>query len=333
MKRFILCAAVLSLTSTGLSGIEPPIDPPATFANSIGMKFVWIRPGSFVMGSPDDEEARNRDETQHKVTLTKGFYLGVHTVTQEQWQTVMGANPSVHQGQKNLPVDNLSWINCEAFLDKLSKKEGRTYRLPTEAEWEFACRAGTKTPFSFGGTITTDQANFNGRLSSYGNVESSGFRGTTAPVGSYPANAWGLCEMHGNVWQWCADWYGDYPTGAVTDPRGLYADAKGAEELVNRLSSQTFQVRQAANNALREMGTAALSALRRATISSPDLETRRRAEQLLAALPKHAEQRVLRGGSFATQASFTRSANRFPAQPDLRYEGFGFRVATDLKAD
>src|SRR5262249_1291034 len=121
--------------------------------------------------------------------------------------------------------------------------------------------------------------------------------------------------------------------GAVSDPRGLFADATGAEELVSQLSSRRFQERQAANNALRQMGSAALSALRRATISSPDLETRRRAEQLLALLPKHAEQRVLRGGSFATQASFTRSANRFPAQPDLRYEGFGFRVATDLKAD
>src|SRR5205823_11852437 len=103
-----------------------------------------------------------------KVTLTKGFYLGVYSVTQDQWRAVMGNNPSNHQAEKNLPVENVSWDACQSFLEKLSKNEGQAYRLPTEAEWEYACRAGTTTPFHFGATISTAQANFNGSYASYG---------------------------------------------------------------------------------------------------------------------------------------------------------------------
>ena len=116
------------------------------------------------MGSPKEEIGRGENETQHKVTLTKGFYMGVYTVTQEQWQEVMGNNPSHFKGEKNLPVETVSWDDCQEFIKKLREKDKKPYRLPTEAEWEYACRAGTTTPFHFGETISTDQANYNGKL-------------------------------------------------------------------------------------------------------------------------------------------------------------------------
>ncbi len=194
-----------------------PTKPAAT--NSIGMKFAWIPPGHFMMGSPTEEKERRDDETPHKVTLTKGFYMGVYTVTQEQWKELMGDNPSIFKGEKNLPVDNVSWNDCQEFLKKLQEKDKKAYRLPTEAEWEYACRAGTTTPFYFGETISTDQANYNGN-GTYGNGKKGVRRGKTTPVGSFPANAWGLHDMHGNVWQWCQDWYEKYPQKDVIDPKG-----------------------------------------------------------------------------------------------------------------
>src|ERR1039457_4264129 len=175
-------------------------DPPKHFTNSLGMKFVWIPPGNFMMGSPKEEKERIDNETQHKVTLTKGFYMGVHLVTQEQWQSVMNNNPSHFKGEKNLPVEQLSWEDCQEFIKKLRDKDKKAYRLPSEAEWEYACRAGTKTPFWFGKTISTDQANYKG---SYGNGKKGVDRQKTTPVGSFPANAWGLCDTHGNLWEWC----------------------------------------------------------------------------------------------------------------------------------
>jgi formylglycine-generating enzyme required for sulfatase activity/serine/threonine protein kinase len=196
--------------------------PPNPFTNSIGMKFVWIPPGSFEMGSPKEEIGRGVDggnETQHKVTLTKGFYMGVYTVTQEEWQVVTGNNPSGFTGEKNLPVEQVSWDDCQEFIKKLRDKDKKLYRLPTEAEWEYACRAGTTTPFSFGETISTDQANYNGDFT-YGTGKKGVFRQKTTPVGTFPANAFGLHEMHGNVWQWCQDWLGDYPQKDMVDPQG-----------------------------------------------------------------------------------------------------------------
>jgi RNA polymerase sigma factor (sigma-70 family) len=200
-------------------GKAPAKDPPKTFTNSIGMKFVWIPPGSFMMGSPKEEQERHADETQHKVTLTKGFYMGVYTVTQEQWQKVMGNNPSRFKGEKNLPVELVSWDDCQEFLKKLREEDKKPYRLPTEAEWEYACRAGTTTPFHFGETVSTDQANYAGEYV-YGNGKAGKNREKTRPVGTFPANAWGLHDMHGNVWQWCQDWYGEYPQKDVVNPQG-----------------------------------------------------------------------------------------------------------------
>ena len=196
-----------------------PNDPPKNFTNSLGMKFAWIPPGSFMMGSPKEEKEREENEILHKVTLTKGFYMGIYTVTQEEWQAVMGNNPSKFQGEKNLPVEMVSWDDCQGFIKKLREKDKKQYRLPTEAEWEYACRAGTTTPFHFGETISTDQANFDGGTV-YGNGKGGVFRRKTTQVGSFTDNAFGLYDMHGNVWQWCQDWYGDYPQKEVVDPQG-----------------------------------------------------------------------------------------------------------------
>ena len=197
-----------------------PKDQPKEFTNSIGMKFVWIPPGSFMMGSPKEEKGRSDGEIQHKVTLTRGFYMGIHLVTQEQWKEVMGNNPSRFKGEKNLPVETVSWDDCQEFIKKLREKDKKPYRLPSEAEWEYACRAGTTTPFHFGETISTDQANYLGEAV-HGNGKKDVYRGKTTPVGSFPANAWGLFDMHGNIYEWCQDWFRDYYSNTeVVDPQG-----------------------------------------------------------------------------------------------------------------
>jgi sulfatase modifying factor 1 len=195
------------------SGVKP-VGP--FFTNSIGMKFALIWPGTFLMGSPESEEGRGGayaaeplDEAQHKVTLTEAYWLAVHPVTQTCWRAVMGKdhNPSDDVGD-DLPVEQVSWDDCHDFCRRLSERDARAYRLPTEAEWEYACRAGTTTPFYFGETISADQAHFG--------AERLGI----ATVCSFPPNALGLYDMHGNVWEWCADWYGLYPTGDVVNPHG-----------------------------------------------------------------------------------------------------------------
>ena len=177
-------------------------------AKSVDMTFAWIPPGPFLMGSPPEEPERYEDETLHEVTLPQGFYLGIHAVSQAQWQGVMGDNPSRFKG-KNRPVEMVSWEDCREFLTSLSQRSGKCYRLPSEAEWEYACRAGTTTPFHFGETISTDQANYDGNYPYNKGVKEEYRRRTTA-VGSFPPNAWGLFDMHGNVWEWCQDVYKPY---------------------------------------------------------------------------------------------------------------------------
>jgi formylglycine-generating enzyme required for sulfatase activity/serine/threonine protein kinase len=186
--------------------------------NQLGMAFAWIPPGQFLMGSPPDEEGRDEDERPHAVTLTQGFYLGIHPVTQEQWRAIVGHNPSNFTG-KNRPVECVSWEDAQRFCKKLNQRYGQRYRLPTEAEWEYACRAGTTTAYSFGDTISPDQANYNSPAA-YGSALPGVVREETTPVGLFPANAWGLYDMHGNVWEWCADWYGLYPRGSFIDQTG-----------------------------------------------------------------------------------------------------------------
>ena len=178
---------------------------------SINYKMVYISPGTFMMGSPSNEPKRDSDEKQHRFTLTKGFYIGITEVTQGQWRKIMGNNPSRFI-RDNLPVEMVSWNDCREFIRKLNSKEGGSkYRLPTEAEWEYACRAGSKTMFCFG-----DSDSRLGDYAWYSNNSSS----KTHSVAQKKPNAWGLYDMQGNVREWCQDWYGDYPSGHVRDPEG-----------------------------------------------------------------------------------------------------------------
>ena len=191
---------------------------PVQETNSIGIKLSLIPPGQFSMGSPPKEEWHRDDEVLHRVTLSSAFYMATTEVTQRQWKVMMGTDPSFCSGD-DLPVETVTWEEADEFCRKLSLKEGLTYRLPTEAEWEYACRAGTATPFHTGGTISTDQANYDGNHT-YADGRKGEFREETTGVGSFLPNAWGLHDMHGNVWEWCADWYGEYPQGDATDPKG-----------------------------------------------------------------------------------------------------------------
>ena len=196
--------------------------------NSIGMRFALIPKGTFMMGSPEGELERSEDETVHEVTISRDYYFGIHEVTQDQYLKVTGVNPSFFQGFRvrgssmNHPVEQVSWEDAVEFCKQLSelpeeKQAGRVYRLPTEAEWEYACRAGTKTAFSF-----DEEGDL---LASYRWYHRDGWfelnsSGETHGVGQKQPNRWGLYDMHGNVWEWCADWYAEYPEGPLVDPSG-----------------------------------------------------------------------------------------------------------------
>jgi formylglycine-generating enzyme required for sulfatase activity/serine/threonine protein kinase len=208
--------------------------------NSIGMKLVLIPAGKFMMGSPKEEKGRGEEEEQHQVEITQPFYMGATEVTQEQYEKVIGKNPSWFSptgggkdrvrgmDTRRFPVEMVSWEEAVAFCKKLSelpeeKRAGRSYRLPTEAQWEYACRGGAKSsrPFHFGDSLSSTQANFNG-LFPFGGASKGIYLERPTGVGSYEANAFGLFDMHGNVWEWCADWYGKYPRNGTSlkDPTG-----------------------------------------------------------------------------------------------------------------
>ncbi len=242
MRRAILFPTLISVASLSCAvGVYLAEQPAASqedakaITNSIGMKLARIAPGKFVMGSPADEVHRNSDETQHEVAITRPFYLGVHEVTQGQYQKVMGVNPSFFAknggGKQRVenkdtavyPVERISWLDAVEFCKKLSAKEGKIYRLPTEAEWEFACRAGTKSVFHLGNDFNSNLANINGlSYSAYGKEEAGPFHRSTVTVGGYKGNDFGLFDMHGNVQEWCADWYADdyYKNSPKDDPQG-----------------------------------------------------------------------------------------------------------------
>ena len=218
------------------------------------VNFVQIEYGTFIMSSRDVEEGIFGKEVRHKVTVNS-FYMSKHEVTQKEYEEVIGDNPSFFKGS-NLPVESVSWYDSIEYCNKLSIKDGLTpaytidkdkrdpnnmskeekygddvrwlitwnknangYRLPTEAEWEYACQAGTTTPFSTGNNITTDQANYNGNYP-YNNNAKGIYRGETTPVGTFEANPWGLYDMHDNVWEWCWDWYGNYSNADQANPDG-----------------------------------------------------------------------------------------------------------------
>jgi formylglycine-generating enzyme required for sulfatase activity len=187
--------------------------------NGVNLEMVLIPAGIFMMGSQESEAGRNGDETQHQVTISKPYYLGKYPVTQAQWQQVMGTNPSKFKSNGLAPVENVSWDDTQAFCIKLKEITQAPFGIPTEAQWEYACRAGTTTPFHFGSQLNGRQANCDGTVP-YGTDMKGPYLKETSAVGTYPANAWGLYDMHGNVWEWCSDWHGDYPTRSVTDPIG-----------------------------------------------------------------------------------------------------------------
>ncbi len=181
--------------------------------------FRWIPPGRFMMGSPSKEAERLDGEVQHEVVLSEGFWLADTSVTQALWEVVMDKTPSKYGGAER-PVEQVSWVEVMPFITRFNERiAGLGLRLPTEAEWEYACRAGTQTPFWFGANITTDQVNYDGNHP-YAGGEKGEDRQETVEVKALPCNGWGLYQMHGNVWEWCDDWYGEYPVESVTDPQG-----------------------------------------------------------------------------------------------------------------
>lgn len=223
----VLIAILLgSLNHQKDSAIHPPATAPATsptaagveeffVVNSIGMTFYSVSPGEFMMGSPPDEKGRDIDETQHKVRITKPFLLAIHPVTQRQYLAVMGTNPSYFRGEDfperirgDLPVDSVSWDDAMEFCKKLGEMEKAKYRLPTEAEREYVCRAGSTGPYARAAQLD----DIGWYLINSGD--------TTHPVGQLQPNEWGFYDMQGNVWEWCADWYGEYPKGDAVDPTG-----------------------------------------------------------------------------------------------------------------
>jgi formylglycine-generating enzyme required for sulfatase activity len=200
--------------------------------NSIGMQLVLVPEGEFSMGSPGSEPDRSHNETQHQVQITKPFYLGIYEVTQAEYEQVMRSNPShfnrkkVGQDTSRFPIENVSWKHATEFCGRLSelpdeRAAGRVYRLPTEAEWEYACRAGTDTATSFGDRLDSTQANFDGNYPY--NLAAKGPKlERMATVGSYRPNAWGLYDMHGNAQEWCQDWYDEnyYKASPRSNPQG-----------------------------------------------------------------------------------------------------------------
>ena len=190
-------------------------------SNSIGMEFVYVPPGTFLRGSPPDEPGRQSDEKQQWVTLTNGFYMQTTEVTQGQWKAVMGVPPLyIIKCNDNCPVERVSWNDAQEFIHKLNKLEGtHNYRLPTEAEWEYAARAGSKTAFA-NGDISILDCGYDLTLNEIGWYCGNSKTYPHHPVAQKNPNAWGLYDMHGSVSEWCMDWYGDYSAGSVTDPIG-----------------------------------------------------------------------------------------------------------------
>jgi formylglycine-generating enzyme required for sulfatase activity len=217
-RRPVALASIVSLcvvgcgctTSTPAPARRNTWTEPAT-----GMRFARIDPGEFVMGSPPSEPGREVQERQHLVVLTRPFWLGIFEVTQHEWEAVMGTNPSHFQdGDNHRPVEQVTWFETHDFLTRLAQRSpGNHFRLPTEAEWEYACRAGTTTAYGTGPTLTHAQANF-----AESAERAAAGEGATMPVGSFPPNAWGLYDMAGNVWEWTEDEHCPYADGQTVDP-------------------------------------------------------------------------------------------------------------------
>jgi formylglycine-generating enzyme required for sulfatase activity len=245
--------------------ISPPLPEP--FRPVLPQfSFVYISPGSFVMGSPEHEPGRSADETPHQVTLARGFWIQTVPITQRAWQSVMGANPSRFQDEDaDLPLENASWFDSQRFIERLNTLDKHTYRLPTEAEWEYACRAGSTAPCP-AGEVMELYCGYDENLDSLGWYCGNSGR-TTHPAGQKNPNPWGLYDMLGNVFEWCQDWYAEYPPAPQQDPIG--------------------------------------------PITGPG--------------------RVIRGGSWFSNARNCRSASRFSRPPDSKSDLVGFRLIREKK--
>jgi eukaryotic-like serine/threonine-protein kinase len=261
----------IQFTSVKLDSYGKVIDQPTRQAeifaedlgNGVSLKMVKIPAGKFAMGQIDsekqdplkvlfkkgDKEYSAAELPQHQVTVPE-FYMGQMLVTQAQWQAIMDNNPSKFKGNDKLPVDSVSWLDAMDFCQKLSRETGRTYRLPSEAEWEYACRAGTTTTFAFGETITPEFVNYDGNHP-YRNAAKGDYRQRTTLVGSFPANNFGLYDMHGNLWEWCLDGWHNYNNAPV--------DGSATGDINSRSGSKKCSLR---GGSLSEMAALCRSALR-----------------------------------------------------------------------
>ena len=220
-------------------------DTPGTYTNSLGQTFVLLSAGTFTMGSPSDELGRDSGETQHQVTLTKSFYMMTAEVTQAQWEAVMGSNPSSFSGCSNCPVEMVSWNDVQDYIVQMNLKDEGIYSLPTEAQWEYAARAGSTTAFANGG-ITETGCGYDPNLDAIGwYCYNSDYE--PHPVAGKAANAWGLYDMSGNVFEWCQDWFGSYSSSAVTDPTGPSSGSfrmirGGSWDFIAKYSRSAFRI-------------------------------------------------------------------------------------------
>jgi formylglycine-generating enzyme required for sulfatase activity len=291
-----------------ITAAKPPVADP--------IPMVQIPAGSFLMGSPGDEPERFDEEgPQHEVTLD-AFWMAKTLITQAQWREVAGwekverdldLNPSHFKGD-NRPVEQVSWLDAMEFCYRLSRRTGKKYTLPNEAQWEYACRAGGTTPFHFGPTISTEVANYNGNYT-YGQSSRGVYRGQTTDVASFPANAWGLHDMHGNVWEWCLDEWHDSYEGAPVD-----GSAWGDHSLGESLGDCCAAGR----------GTTSPRTAVRPTAASTSRTTA--ATTSVSASVVSDACRSLRGGSWFSYPWFCRSACRLFILPVFRNNLIGFRV-------
>ena len=208
--------------------LNVPIEKTVTMDANVTMDFVFIPAGKFHMGSPRDvAKSEGDEEPMHQVNITKGFYMGKYEVTQKQYLAIMKYHKGMNFIGDQLPVDNLEWYQAGTFIEKLAQNTKLKFRLPTEAEWEYACRAGTETAFYTGKTISPDQANYDCDETYMGGPQGSPYD-ETREVGSYPANPFGLYDMSGNIWEWCSDWYDDnyYNFSPENDPQGPHKGGK-----------------------------------------------------------------------------------------------------------